>query len=235
MLSLMHKIAIIPARGGSKRIPKKNIRQFHGHPIIAYAIQCAQKSNLFDRIIVSTEDNEIAEVATSFGAEVPFFRSQQNADDYSTTSAVLVEVLEELKARNELPDLACCLYPTTPLLLPTDVITGLELFHALDADVLMSATAFDFPIQRAFELSDDALVQLREPQYISARSQDLAKTYHDAGAFYFFQTAQFLELQSLWAGKIAALKLPPQRVQDIDNLNDWELAEYKFQRLLQND
>jgi pseudaminic acid cytidylyltransferase len=231
----MRNLCIIPARGGSKRIPRKNIRDFHGKPIIAYAIQCAQNSNLFDRIIVSTEDSEIAEVATSFGAEVPFYRSQQNADDYSTTSAVLVEVLEALKASNELPHLACCLYPTTPLLLPTDLIAGFELFQTLEADVVMSATAFDFPIQRAFELKDDGQVQLREPQYISARSQDLTKTYHDAGAFYFFQSTQFLELQSLWSGKIAALNLPNQRVQDIDNLSDWELAEYKFQRLLQND
>lgn len=201
----MSKIAIIPARGGSKRIPRKNIRDFHGQPIIAYAIQCAQNSNLFDRIIVSTEDSEIAEVATSFGAEVPFYRSQQNADDYSTTSAVLVEVLEALKASNELPHLACCLYPTTPLLLPTDLIAGFELFQTLEADVVMSATAFDFPIQRAFELKDDGQVQLREPQYISARSQDLTKTYHDAGAFYFFKALSFSNYNHCGLGKLQHL------------------------------
>jgi pseudaminic acid cytidylyltransferase len=229
------KLCIIPARGGSKRIPKKNIRSFHGKPMIAYAIESAQKSQLFDRIIVSTDDAEIAKIATDYGAEVPFLRSSKNADDYSTTSDVLMEVINNWSDNNELPDWMCCLYPTTPLLFPSDLSNAFELYQSTDSDVVLSAVAFDFPIQRAFELQENNHVRLREPEAISKRSQDLEPTYHDAGAFYFFNTKRFLQSNSLWSGKVTAIPLPAERVQDIDNPSDWDLAEYKYQLLHTND
>jgi N-acylneuraminate cytidylyltransferase len=228
-------VVIIPARGGSKRIPRKNIRLFHGKPIISYAIQCAKESQLFDRIIVSTDDQEIASVAQKFGAEVPFVRSTKNADDFATTSDVLLEVLGQLQTTHELPEWACCLYPTTPLLIHTDLRNARETFLESNADVLLAATRFDFPIQRAFELDSEKLVHLREPEAIAMRSQDLTPTYHDAGAFYFFNCRGLMERKSLWAGKVAAFTLPSDRVQDIDTLSDWRLAEYKYQQLHPND
>lgn len=141
---MTNSICIIPARGGSKRIPRKNIRLFHGQPIIAYAIQCAQKSKLFDRIIVSTDDPEIAAISASFGAEVPFFRTEQTANDFATTSAVLVEVLTELQQTQVLPDWVCCLYPTTPLVLPEDLNSAHQLLKDSGADLVLAAAAFDF-------------------------------------------------------------------------------------------
>jgi pseudaminic acid cytidylyltransferase len=231
----MANICIIPARGGSKRIPRKNIRLFHGKPIIAYAIECAQKSRLFDRIIVSTEDPEIAEISQELGAEVPFLRSPETADDFSTTSDVLLEVLTKLDSKAQLPNWACCLYPTTPLLLDSDLNQAYQLFNQFEYDVVLAAVAFDFPIQRAFELNAQNQIQLREPDLISKRSQDLAPTFHDAGAFYFFKTETFLKQKTLWSGNLAAFKLPVQRVQDIDNLADWEAAEFKFQQLQNHD
>jgi N-acylneuraminate cytidylyltransferase len=227
----VNKLCIIPARGGSKRIPRKNIRQFHGKPMIAYAIECAKQSQLFDRIIVSTDDAEIAQIATDYGAEVPFLRSSKNADDYSTTSEVLIEVLNNWAVTHELPDWICCLYPTTPLLFPTDLNDAFKLYQSTDSDVVLSAVAFDFPIQRAFELEENNHIRLREPEAISKRSQDLEPTYHDAGAFYFFNTSRFLQSNSLWSGKVTAVPLPAERVQDIDNPSDWDLAEYKYQLL----
>jgi pseudaminic acid cytidylyltransferase len=224
------RVAIIPARGGSKRIPRKNIRPFHGQPIIAFAIQCAQKSQLFDRIIVSTDDEEIARIAQSFGADVPFYRSTNNSDDFATTSDVLIEVLEQLNAKNDFPVWACCIYPTTPLLLPSDLINAYNLFQKGNADVVLAASAFDFPIQRAFELDNEGKVHLREAESISQRSQDLAPTYHDAGAFYFFNSSHLIKNRSLWNGTVGAIVLPSERIQDIDNESDWEMALYKYQR-----
>jgi pseudaminic acid cytidylyltransferase len=229
------KLCIIPARGGSKRIPRKNIRLFRGKPMMAYAIECAKQSQLFDRIIVSTDDVEIAKIAADYGAEVPFFRSAKNSDDYTTTSDVLVEVLKELEKSSALPSWACCLYPTTPLIFPSDLSNAFELHKSTDSDVVLSAVAFDFPIQRAFELNLDNSIRLREPEAISKRSQDLEPTYHDAGAFYFFNTRRFLQSNSLWSGKVTAIPLPAERVQDIDNPSDWDLAEYKYQFLYTND
>jgi N-acylneuraminate cytidylyltransferase len=203
--------------------------------MIAYAIECAKQSQLFDRIIVSTDDAEIAKIAVDYGAEVPFFRSAKNADDYTTTSDVLVEVLEELEKFSALPSWSCCLYPTTPLLLPADLNSAFELYQSTDTDVVLSAVAFDFPIQRAFELEENNHIRLREPEAISKRSQDLEPTYHDAGAFYFFNTKRFLQSNSLWSGKVTAVPLPAERVQDIDNPSDWDVAEYKYQLLHSND
>ena len=228
-------IVIIPARGGSKRIPRKNIRLFHGRPMITYAIECAQKSGLFSRIIVSTEDEEIAQIAKSYGAEVPFMRSNAAADDFATTSDVLIEVLNELEQSASQPTWACCLYPTTPLLSPEDLQSGYQAFVKGDKDVVLAAVAFDFPVQRAFEIDKEDNVKLREPQFISNRSQDLTPAYHDAGAFYFFECSRLKETGSLWGGKVGACTIPSTRIQDIDTEADWELAAYKYQQLHQHE
>ncbi len=225
------KIAIIPARGGSKRIPNKNIKLFHGKPIIAYAIENTLNSGLFDEVFVSTDDLKIAEIAQNLGATVPVFRSSENADDFATTSDVLIEVLEYYNGLGLKLQTACCIYPTTPLLTPIDLIAANDIFYKEKYDVLLSCVAFDSPIQRAFELNTASEVILREPQFINMRSQDLPKTYHDAGAFYFFDVNTFLQNRSLWLGRIGAHPLPDSKVQDIDTLEDWKLAEIKFQLL----
>jgi pseudaminic acid cytidylyltransferase len=227
------KIAIIPARGGSKRIPGKNIRNFHGKPIIAYAIQNAIDSKLFDEVFVSTDDEKIADISRKFGANVPVLRSAPNSDDFATTSDVLMEVLEYYQTKQIHLELACCLYATAPLLNPTDLIEAFSIYKESSCDVLISCVAYDFPIQRAFELEENNQIRLKEPQLINKRSQDLPKAYHDAGAFYFFSVKPFLINQTLWAGRISAYPLPALKVQDIDTQEDWDLAECKFQ-IIQN-
>ncbi len=225
------KIAIIPARGGSKRIPNKNIKLFHGKPIIAYAIDNALNSGLFDEVFVSTDNEEIAAIARQQGAIVPVLRSSQNADDFATTSDVLIEVLKYHQEIGKHIDTACCIYPTTPLLTPEDLIAAYDIFSKEKYDVLLTCVAYDSPIQRAFELNAASEVILREPECINMRSQDLPKAYHDAGAFYFFEVDKFIQNKSLWVGRIGAYPLSDLKVQDIDNPDDWTLAELKFQLL----
>ncbi len=225
------KIAIIPARGGSKRIPNKNIKLFHGKPIIAYAIDNALKSGLFDEVFVSTDNEEIAAIARENGAIVPVLRSSENADDFATTSDVLIEVLKYHQEIGKYIGTACCIYPTTPLLTSKDLIAANDIFSKEKYDVLITCVAYDSPIQRAFELNAASEVILREPECINMRSQELPKTFHDAGAFYFFDVNKFLQNKSLWVGRIGAYPLPDLKVQDIDNPEDWTLAELKFQLL----
>jgi len=221
-------VAIIPARGGSKRIPRKNIKDFHGKPIIAYAIEAAIESGIFSRIIVSTDDEEIAQIAKYHGAEVPFLRSDKNADDYATTSSVLLEVLEQLSSIGESYKTACCIYPTSPLIDSKDLKSANEQFTTKEFDVLLSCVAYSFPIQRSFHLNDSNMVELNQPDAIHQRSQDLVKNYHDAGALYFFNIENFKETQTLWSGKIGAYALSELKVQDIDTLDDWKIAELKY-------
>lgn len=224
-------IAIIPARGGSKRIPRKNVKLFHGKPIIAYAIQAALNSNLFEEVIVSTEDNEIAEIAKEFGATVPFFRSEKNADDYATTSDVLLEVLDEMEKKRKNSENVCCIYPTAPLIDSRDLKLAKDIFIEGEFDSLISCVAFSFPIQRAFILDSNKEIKLLHPELIHTRSQDLETTYHDAGAFYFFNVKSFRNNKSLWSGKIGSYELTETKVQDIDTIEDWKLAELKYSLL----
>ncbi|SRR5574343_112074 len=221
-------IAIIPARGGSKRIPRKNIQLFHGKPIIAYAIETAIESGLFSRIIVSTDDEEIADIAIKHGAEVPFLRSSENADDFATTSAVLIEVLEQLTLNSQTFESACCIYPTSPLIDPEDLKLAFNRFKSSNLDTLLSCVSYGFPIQRSFHLNASNLVELNQPESINQRSQDLVKNYHDAGAFYFFDIKKFTSSKSLWSGNIGAFELSELKVQDIDTQDDWKIAELKF-------
>lgn len=227
----MRKIAIITARGGSKRIPRKNIREFCGKPILAYSIEAAVESKLFDTVMVSTDDGEIAQIARSYGAEVPFYRSESTAGDYATTNDVLLEVLEEYEKRGEHYELGCCIYPTAPFVTADKLRDAMERLENSGADTLIPVVAFSYPPQRAMIVKDGRLV-FEYPQYLDSRSQDLEPHYHDVGQFYLFYTQAFKQNRKLMTGDILPYVVSELEVQDIDNLTDWEIAEIKF-RLMQ--
>ena len=221
------KIAIITARGGSKRIPRKNIKEFCGKPILAYSIEAAIQSGSFDKVMVSTDDQEIAEIAKRYGAEVPFYRSEKTANDYATTNDVLLEVLEEFEKRGEHYDLGCCIYPTAPFVTAQKLQDAVEQLLASDADTLIPVVSFSYPPQRAMIVKDGRLV-FEYPQYLDSRSQDLEPHYHDVGQFYVFRTAAFQRNKKLMVGNILPLVVSEMEVQDIDNQTDWEIAEMKY-------
>lgn len=222
------KIAIIPARGGSKRIPRKNIKAFHGKPMIAYSIEAAQKSGCFDRIIVSTDDQEIADTAFKYGAEVPFLRPADIADDYATTMDVMVHAIQYLAKENISPEFVCCIYATAPFILADDLRKGLGILNDTKKEYAFSATSFPFPIQRAIKLTEQGDVKMFSEQYADTRSQDLVEAYHDAGQFYWGRTSAFIARKAIFAEHSKVVLLPRKRVQDIDTVEDWELAEALF-------
>ena len=218
----MTNIAIITARGGSKRIPRKNIKEFMGKPMIAYAIQAALDSNIFDEVMVSTDDNEIAEIAKKYGAKVPFMRSEKTANDFATTSDVLEEVKEEYKKRGKVFDTVCCIYPCVPFL-TEDILKNAYLkFKDSDAERLTPVVKFSFPIQRAFKVNKDGLLEYREPENASKRSQDLEPMYHDVGMFYFYKADKINSQYS------AMYEMDETAIQDIDTIDDWQMAEMKY-------
>ena len=223
----MRKIAIITARGGSKRIPRKNIKEFCGKPILAYSIEAARTSGLFDTVMVSTDDREIAELARKYGAEVPFFRSERTAGDFATTNDVLLEVLEEYEKRGECYDLGCCIYPTAPFVTAAKLKDALGRLEGSGADTLIPVVAFSYPPQRAMVVREDRLV-FESPQYLDSRSQDLEPHYHDVGQFYLFYTEAFRRNGKLMVGNILPYVVSEMEVQDIDNQTDWEIAEIKY-------
>lgn len=223
----MRKIAIITARGGSKRIPRKNIREFCGKPILAYSIEAALESKLFDTVMVSTDDGEIAEIARRYGAEVPFYRSESTAGDYATTNDVLLEVLAEYEKRGEYYELGCCIYPTAPFVTADKLRDAMERLESSGADTLIPVVAFSYPPQRAMLVKEGRLV-FEYPQYLDSRSQDLEPHYHDVGQFYLFYTEAFKRNRKLMTGDILPYVVSELEVQDIDNLTDWEIAEIKF-------
>lgn len=225
------KIAIIPARGGSKRIPRKNIKAFHGKPMIAYSIEAAQKSGCFDRIIVSTDDQEIADTAFKYGAEVPFLRPADIADDYATTMDVMVHAIQYLAKENISPEFVCCIYATAPFILADDLRKGLGILNDAKKEYAFSATSFPFPIQRAIKLTEQGDVKMFSEQYADTRSQDLVEAYHDAGQFYWGKTSAFLARKAIFSEHSKVVLLPRKRVQDIDTVEDWELAEALFAAL----
>jgi pseudaminic acid cytidylyltransferase len=225
----MH-IAIIPARGGSKRIPRKNIKEFCGKPMIAYAIEAAQKSKLFDRIIVSTDDEEIALIARSHGAEVPFLRPASLSDDYTGTTAVVAHALQMLTKKNIHPEFACCIYATVPFLTADSLIQGYEALLKSSAEFVFSVTTFPYPIFRALKRSD-AGVEMVWPEFSATRSQDLIETYHDAGQFYWGKSASWLEQKKIFAHYSTPVILPRHLVQDIDTPEDWIRAELMYKAL----
>ena len=225
------KFAIIPARGGSKRIPRKNIKQFYGKPMIAYSIEAAKMSGCFDRIIVSTDDAEIAHVAETYGAEVPFMRPPELADDYTTTGQVIAQVIEQLSGLGERPELICCIYATAPFVHSSDLKRGLELLRSEGADFAFSATTFPFPIQRALRLDENKRVAMFQSEHLLTRSQDLEEAYHDAGQFYWGKSQAFVEQRPIFSPSSVAVILPRIRVQDIDTAEDWECSEALFSLL----
>lgn len=223
------KIAIIPARGGSKRIPRKNIKAFHGKPMIAYSIAVAKQSGLFDKIIVSTDDSEIAEVARQHGAEIPFMRPENLADDFTGTVPVIAHAIEAVQALGWQVNEVCCIYATAPFLQADDLSKGLDLLTQHQGDYSFSATSFPFPIQRAIKLTQDQQVSMFYPEFEQTRSQDLQEGYHDAGQFYWGTATAFLAQKPLFSANSYAVLLPRVRVQDIDTAEDWERAERLYQ------
>ena len=223
----MSRLAIITARGGSKRIPKKNIREFCGKPILAYSIEAALESGLFDHVMVSTDSEEIAKIARKYGAEVPFFRSETTSGDFATTNDVLAEVLEEYEKRGMHFDVACCIYPTAPFVTAEKLKTAVAQLESSDADTLIPVVSFSYPPQRAMVVENERLV-FKYPEYLDSRSQDLQSHYHDVGQFYVFRTDRFAVNKKLMVGDILPFIVSELEVQDIDNLTDWKIAEMKY-------
>lgn len=227
----MTAIAIIPARGGSKRIPRKNIRDFCGKPMLAWTIEVAASSGCFDEIIVSTDDPEIAAVARDWGAETPFIRPAELADDYTGTVPVIGHALEWHNQNRGHRSLACCLYATAPFLLPADIQRGLAIVQGSDAHFAFSVTSFPFPIQRALRITTSKRVEMFNPEHLNTRSQDLEAAYHDAGQFYWGTAEAWLSGKPLLSTAAAAVEIPRYRVQDIDTEEDWERAQWMFKAL----
>jgi pseudaminic acid cytidylyltransferase len=226
----MDRIAIIPARGGSKRIPRKNIRDFLGKPIIAYTIEVATQSGVFDEVMVSTDDEEIAKLSTYYGASVPFFRSSKTADDFATTVAVLEEVLNNYKEKGREFDYACCIYPTSPLIQVEKLKHAMDLIESKKFDSVFPVLKFSYPIWRSLKI-EAGKAFMNWPEYLNTRSQDLPASFHDAGQFYWLCVTCFLKNLSLFTNNSGVLELDELEVQDIDHLTDWKLAELKYQLL----
>jgi pseudaminic acid cytidylyltransferase len=227
----MNRLAIIPARGGSKRIPGKNIKNFLGRPIIAYSIEVAIASGLFDEVMVSTDDDEIAKIALDCGATIPFMRSEENADDFSTTVDVLLEVLDNYKKQNTFFEQGCCIYPTAPLIKAERLRQGLSLMEGRQYATVFPVTAFSYPIWRSLKIKDDAKAEMLWPEHQNKRSQDLEAAYHDAGQFYWFNTAAIEREKKLFGDNTGIIKLDEIEVQDIDTITDWNIAEMKYKFL----
>ena len=228
----MSKLAIIPARGGSKRILRKNIKSFLGKPIIAYSIEAALKSKLFDEVMVSTDDEEIKEIALKYGAKVPFLRSETNANDFATTAAVINEVLEVYKTRNKLFKYCICIYPTAPFVSSNLLIKAFKKLKKDKLDVVFSVLKYGFPIQRAMKINKEDKVEMVDVSKMNTRSQDLESSFHDAGQFYALNVSAFIKKQKLWTDNTGCIEINELKAQDIDTETDWKLAELKYKLLL---
>lgn len=223
----MKTLAIITARGGSKRIPRKNIKNFLGKPIIEYSIEAALKSKVFDEVMVSTDDLEIAEVAKKAGARVPFFRSPEKANDFATTADVIEEVIVKYREQGELYTHLCCIYPTAPFITSKRLKEAMKLLENINADSVVPVVPFSYPIQRGFLINEDKL-KMKWPEYMESRSQDLEKVYHDSGQFYCLKIESFLKEKKLFMKNTFPMILSEIEVQDIDTMDDWNLAEQKY-------
>jgi pseudaminic acid cytidylyltransferase len=223
--------AIIPARGGSKRVPRKNIRDFCGKPMIAWSISAALESGCFDHVIVSTDDVEIAEVAKEWGADVPFMRPRRLADDHTATRPVVNHAIREIAAHHGMPELVCCLYATAPFVRASDLEQGLITLATSGADFAFTVSSFGYPIQRALRITRDGRIAMLHPENRAARAQDLEATYHDAGQFYWGRTQAFLDDMPMFSQASVPILLPRYRVQDIDTPEDWRHAELLFEAL----
>lgn len=225
------RLAVIPARGGSKRIPRKNVKEFYGKPIIAYSIEAALNSGCFDKVVVSTDDNEIAEVAIQYGAEIPFIRPTELSDDYATTLAVIKHACDFYLNQGIEVSKVCCIYATAPFIQESDLQQGLKLIQNQEVDYAFSVTEFPFPVQRAITLSESNTTSMLQPELINTRSQDLVDTFHDAGQFYWGQVQSFVEEKPIFLSNSKAVILDRRRVQDIDTPKDWLIAEAMFRYL----
>ena len=222
------RLAIIPARGGSKRIPRKNIKLFGGKPMIAWSIAAAKESGCFDRIIVSTDDGEIAEVAKAHGAEVPFTRPLELSDDYTGTIPVIAHAIDWQNTHEERVSQACCIYATAPFISAQDLQRGLQVLGDRGADYAFSVTSYTYPIQRAIRITPERRVSMFQPEYRNSRSQDLEEAWHDAGQFYWGNADAWLGEKSIFSPNSAPVALSQEFVQDIDTPEDWAIAEMKF-------
>ena len=227
---MLHKknIAIIPARGGSKRIPKKNIKKFLGKPIIAYSIQSAIKSNIFDDVIVSTDDDEIAKIAIKYGAKVPFIRSQKNSNDYATISDVLTEVVNNYTSLNINIENICCILPTAPFVTVERLLEAQTLFETNKYLSVFPVLEFSYPVKRSLVKNEDGSVRMEWPEHKNTRSQDLIPHYHDSGQFYFIKKDALLNEKTMFTSKSGVIQLSHLEVQDIDTIDDWKNAEIKY-------
>lgn len=223
----MSSLAIIPARGGSKRIPRKNIKEFLGKPIIAYSIEAAIASGLFDEVMVSTDDEEIADISKNYGAKIPFLRSKDNSNDYVGISEVCIEVISEYEKAEKIFDLICCILPTAPFVTSEKLINAKRMLDKGMYDSVFTVTEYNYPIQRSLKMEGD-FIKMRWPENFSKRSQDLEKTYHDAGQFYFIRTEALLREKRMFVEKSGAVILNELEVQDIDTGKDWIVAEIKY-------
>lgn len=227
----MSNLAIIPARGGSKRIPKKNIKPFLGKPIIAYSIEAALKSEIFDEVMVSTDDTEIAKIALQYGAKVPFLRSNKNANDYAVLVDVVDEVVLNYSQNNQTFDNICCLLPTAPFITSNKLKKAYSVFKDKNYDSLFPILEYSFPIQRSLKIEDNKVKMVWE-EHLNTRSQDLEPRYHDAGQFYWLKTTTFIRYKRLFTENSGAIIISELHAQDIDTETDWKLAEIKYKLML---
>jgi len=225
------KLAIIPARGGSKRIPRKNIKPFCGKPMMVWSIEVARLSGCFDHIIVSTDDSEIAEVARQHGAEVPFVRPPELSDDYVGTIPVIAHAIDWMSRNEDDISFACCIYATAPFVQPEDLRRGFGLLQDSGADYAFSVTSYAFPIQRAIRITANSRVEMFNPEHFNTRSQDLEEAFHDAGQFYWGRSTAWLSGKPLFSPAATPVVLPRHRVQDIDTPEDWARAEWLFKSM----
>lgn len=225
------RLAVIPARGGSKRIPRKNIKPFCGKPMIAWSIEAALQSSCFDQVVVSTDDAEIAEVARQHGATVPFMRPAELSDDHTGTIPVIRHAVEWFNAQGRAVEQVCCLYATAPFVRVEDIQRGLKILDETGSDYAFSVTSYPFPIQRAIRITSAGRVEMFNPEHFNTRSQDLEEAYHDAGQFYWGRASAWLQGKMIFSPDSAPVLLPRHHVQDIDTPEDWLRAEWMFKAM----
>ena len=225
------RLAVIPARGGSKRIPRKNIKLFGGKPMIAWSIEAALRSGRFDQVVVSTDDAEIADVARAYGATVPFVRPADLSNDHAGTIPVIQHAIDWFVQHGQTPDTVCCIYATAPFVQHEDIQRGLDSLLLHDCDYAFAVTSYAFPIQRAVRLLENGRVEMFDHRYESTRSQDLVEAYHDAGQFYWGTATAWLEARPIFGDGSVPIILPRHRVQDIDTSEDWLRAEWLFKAI----
>lgn len=230
----MNNLAIIPARGGSKRILGKNIKSFLGKPILEYSINAAIKSNLFSEVMVSTDSDEIAQVAKRAGADIPFIRSEENANDYATLADVINEVLKVYEESGKKFDNVCCILPTAPFVTNRKIADALKVLNQNKFDTVFPVIEFSYPIQRSLKFTGDK-IQMVDDKYLNTRSQDLDSRYHDAGQFYWINAEVFVKNKKLFTDNSGAIIISELEAQDIDTMTDWQLAEIKYKMMLENE